>query len=199
MKTFLIGQCMNIIRKEKPELTDVKLEEIEYGLTGIYLSVTKIIVISILAIILGTFKELLCFMLIFAIIRTNAYGIHLSKSSICLIVSSIAFLGIPWLALQLTISLPIKIIIGVVVSLIIFKYSPADTHKRPIISKAKRKRHKILATLTSIIFVALSIFLENNFLSNCFLMSLLLISIMIIPITYRIFKLPYNNYLKYVS
>ena len=194
MKKYLIGRCMALIKQEKPELDEVKLEEIEYGLTGIYLSISKIIVISILAIILGIFKEFLCFMMLFAIIRTNAYGIHLSKSSICLVVSSIAFIGLPWLALHITMTNSIKIILGIFATIIIFKYSPADTHKRPIISKTKRMRHKLLATITSIIFVILSIFTTSNFLANCLLMSLLLMCTMIIPFTYYLFKLPYNNY-----
>ena len=50
MKKYLIGRCMSLIKQEKPELDEVKLEEIEYGLTGLYLSITKIIVILVLII-----------------------------------------------------------------------------------------------------------------------------------------------------
>jgi len=36
MKDILIGSCMKLIRKERPHLTDVELEQIEYGLAGVY-------------------------------------------------------------------------------------------------------------------------------------------------------------------
>ncbi len=199
MKKYLIGRCMSLIKQEKPELDEVKLEEIEYGLTGLYLSITKIIVILVLTILMGIMKECLCFMLIYIIIRTNAYGMHAKNSWICLIISTLSFIGVPLCAIYLVIPWQIKYLLGILTICYIFKYSPADTHKRPIISKQIRLRHKLLATTTAIIFVICSIMISNNFLSNCFLMSLLLICIMISPVTYRLFHLPYNNYLKYVS
>lgn len=199
MRKALIGSCMNLIRQYQPQLTEVELEQIEYGLAGVYLSITKIIIIMVLAAILKIFTEYLWFLAIFAIIRTNAYGMHATKSWVCLIFSSVCFLGIPWLATFMTIPFLVKYILGIAATIYIFKYSPADTHKRPIINKQKRLRHKLLATLTSAIFVIISMIITNNFFANCFLMSLFLMCIMISPITYRIFHLPYNNYLRYVA
>lgn len=199
MRNVIIGNCIKLIKKEKPQLTDVELEQIEYGLAGVYLSITKLIIIIVLAFLLKIQKECACFLVIFAILRNNAYGIHATKSWICLVTSSIAFLGIPIVAANVTIPFLTKYILGVIATVFVFKNSPADTKKRPIINKQKRLRHKLLATLTAIIYVIISISIKNNFLSNCFLMSILLIDIMISPITYRIFKLPYNNYLNYLN
>lgn len=198
MKDILIGSCMKLIRKEKPQLSEVQLEQIEYGLAGVYLSITKLIIIIAAAFLLKIQRECACFLIIFAILRNNAYGIHATKSWVCLITSSVAFLGIPMIAMYVTIPFLAKYILGVMATILIFKNSPADTKKRPIISKQKRLRHKLLATLTAIIYVIISISITNNFLSNCFLMSVLLVNILIAPITYRIFKLPYNNYLNYL-
>ena len=141
MKNFLIGGSMNLIRKEQPQLSDVKLAEIEYGLTGIYLSITKVIIILLIAITLGIWKEYFIFLFIFSIIRTNSYGIHLSKSWHCLIFSTLFFIGIPLLSMYVTIPFLYKYIAGILCSIYIFKYSPADTKKRPIINKQKRLRH----------------------------------------------------------
>lgn len=199
MRNVFIGSCMKLIRKNQPQLTDVELEQIEYGLAGVYLSITKLVIIITIAYLLKIQKECACFLIIFAILRNNAYGIHATKSWVCLITSSAAFLGIPILAMNLIVPFQIKYILGIIASILIFKNSPADTKKRPIIDKQKRLRHKLLATLTAIIYVILSIFLKNNFLSNCFFMSILLMDIMISPITYHIFKLPYNNYLSYLK
>ncbi len=199
MRNVFVGNCMKLIKKEKPHLTNVELEQIEYGLAGVYLSITKLIIIIIIAYLLEIQRECACFLIIFAILRNNAYGIHATKSWVCLITSSVAFLGIPLVAMNLRVPFLIKYVLGIVASILIFKNSPADTKKRPIIDKQKRLRHKLLATLTAIIYVIISISITNNFLSNCFFMSMLLIDIMISPITYRIFKLPYNNYLNYLK
>lgn len=199
MKDILIGSCMKLIRKERPHLTDVELEQIEYGLAGVYLSITKLIIIIIVAYLLGIQKECVFFLIMFAILRNNAYGIHATKSWICLITSSVAFLGIPILAMRLAIPFLMKFLLGGMAVVLVYKNSPADTKKRPIINKSKRLRHKILATITAIIYTILSITIKDNFLANCFLMSILLIDIMISPITYHIFKLPYNNYLNYLK
>ncbi len=199
MKDILIGSCMKLIRKEKPHLTDVELEQIEYGLAGVYLSVTKLIIIITVAFLLEIQKECVTFLIIFAILRNNAYGIHATKSWICLVTSSVAFLGIPILAMNLVMPLPLKYLLGVIATVLVYKNSPADTKKRPIINKKKRLRHKILATITAIIYTILSITIRDNFLANSFLISILLIDIMISPITYHIFHLPYNNYLNYLN
>lgn len=199
MRTVILENCMKLIKKEKPNLTDIQLEQIEYGLAGVYLSITKIIIIITIAFLLKIQKECASFLVIFAILRNNAYGIHATKSWVCLITSSIAFLGIPILAMNIQLPFLMKYIGGIIASILIFKNSPADTKKRPIINKQKRLRHKLLATLTAIIYVIISIAINNNFLSNSFIFSIILADIMISPITYRIFKLPYNNYLNYLN
>ena len=66
MKEFVLDKCMNIIKKNM-QYDDTKLEEIEYGLEGIYLTITKIIIISTICIILGIFKEFLTFIIIYSI------------------------------------------------------------------------------------------------------------------------------------
>ena len=52
MKNFLINKCMSYINKNT-DYDKIKLAEIKYGLESIYLTFSKIIVISILATIFG--------------------------------------------------------------------------------------------------------------------------------------------------
>ena len=94
MKKIIMNNLMNYI-KENTNYTNTELMEIEYGLTGIYLTVSKIIIISIIAYLLGMFKEMIIFMVLFNIIRTTAFGLHATKSWICLLSSTIIFIGIP--------------------------------------------------------------------------------------------------------
>ena len=92
-----------------------------------------------------------------------------------------------------------KIIIGSILTITISIFSPADTKKRPIINKKRRKIYKILSTIISIIYVLLSVKIENNYIENCLIFSIILQNILISPITYKIFKLPYNNYKEYIK
>ena len=198
MKKFVLDRCMNIIKKNM-QYDDTKLEEIRYGLEGIYLTITKILIISIICILLGIFKEFLIFLIIYSIMRTPSFGIHASKSWICLITSTISFVGFPLISIYTKLNITTKLIIGIISVIGICLFSPADTTKRPIINKKRRKIYKILSTIISIIYIILSIKIKNNFISNCLLYSTILQNILISPITYKIFKQPYNNYKEYIK
>lgn len=197
MQQKVINKLMSIITT-KQKLTDIEYEQIVYGLTAIYMLVTKLVIISIIALILDVFKEMMIFLLLFNIIRIFAFGLHATKSYICLIVSSLAFLVIPYISNIIVIPAELKIFIGILLTILIFKNSPADTHKRPIISKKRRLFFKITSTIISCSYVILSLH-SSNFISNCLLFSLLLENIFISPITYKMFNLPYNNYKNYLE
>jgi accessory gene regulator B len=196
MKKFILDKCINIV-KQNNNYDETKLAEIRYGLEGIYLTITKIIIISTLSIILGIFKEFLIFLGIYTIIRTTSFGLHASKSWICLITSTIFFIGFPLLSIYTTLNITLKITIGIISTIGIFLFSPADTVKRPIINKTRRKIYKILSTIISIIYLILSIKIKNNYISNSLIYSTILQNILISPITYKLFNMPYNNYKTY--
>lgn len=198
MKTIIINKCMDYIKKNT-NYDKTKLAEIKYGLESIYLTFSKIIIISILALILGIFKEMVIYMLIYNLIRMPSFGLHATKSWICLLSSTILFIGVPYLCIVLTIPTTLKIIIGIVGTLLMFKNSPADTKKRPIVNKKRRKVYKILSVILAIIFTVCSIFIKDNFISNCFIFGLVMQNCMISPIVYKIFKLPYNNYITFLK
>lgn len=193
MKKIIINHWMNIIKNNK-NYDDIKLAEIEYGLTTIYLTLSKIIVISIIAVILGIFKEMIIFLLIYNILRMPSFGIHATKSWICLLLSTIAFIGLPMLCVNIHLNYTIKIFLGIICCILMGKNSPADTKKRPIVNLKRRLIYKIISTCFAFIFLFLSIVIKNNFISNCLIINLILQNIVISPLTYKIFKQPYNNY-----
>ena len=92
-----------------------------------------------------------------------------------------------------------KIIIGIIFTIGIMLYSPADTKKRPIVNKKRRKIYKILSTIISILYVVLSLIIKNTYIENCFIFAIILQNILISPITYKLFKLPYDNYKEYIK
>lgn len=198
MKKIIIAKVMNYIKKYK-DYSDTELAEIEYGLVGIYLTISKLIIISILAIILGIFKEMIIFLVFFNMIRTPAFGLHATKSWICLISSAIIFLLIPYLCSIIEIHIFVKTIIGVLNTILIYNYAPADTKKRPIVNKKHRFRLKAIATAIALCFSILSLIIANDFIANCMILSLILENFLISPITYKLFKLPYNNYIDFLK
>ena len=197
MKDLFITSSLGLIKQYYPEYDDDKIAEIEYGLLSIYLTVTKLIVISIIAIILDIFIESLIFTVLYNIIRTPSFGLHATKSWICLVSSSIIFIGMPYICKYIIIPKTIISILGIVGIYLIFKNSPADTEKRPIINKQRRQIFKIISTVTAIIMVGVALLTNNYFISNSLIAVILIQSFIISPFAYELFHLPYNNYKNY--
>ncbi len=198
MKKFLITKCMNYISKNT-NYNEIKLAEIKYGLESIYLTFSKIIIIFLLAFILGIFKEMLIYMLIYNIIRMPSFGLHATKSWICLLSSTLLFIGIPYLCIYINIPLIIKIITIIICSILMFKNAPADTKKRPIVNKKRRLIYKITSTILTISYGIMSFLIKNNYIVNCLILSMIMQNFMIAPTIYKIFKLPYNNYIQFLK
>jgi len=199
MKNLLINASMNSIQKQYPEYSEEKLAEIKYGLLTVYLSISKLILISIIAIILGLFKEFIIFTIFYIFIRMTSFGLHANKSWICTLGSTLTFIIIPFICKNIVIPINIIIIFGIIGILLIFKNSPADTVKKPIISPIRRRNYKIISTSIAITMVITSIISNNTFISNALLLALLIQCFMISPLAYKLFKLPYNNYLNYIK
>ena len=198
MQKVIINHWMNIIKKHN-NYDDIKLTEIKYGLTGIYLTITKLIVVLLLSFILGITKHTLILLFFFNIIRLTSFGIHAKKSWICLVSSIGLFIGIPLIIKHFKINLVLKVILGIINILLIYIYSPADTKKRPIVSPKRRKVYKYLSTLIAITFVILSLIINNYYIQNSLIFALIIQNILISPLTYKIFKEPYNNYINYLK
>ena len=97
MKKFIINNLMNYI-KRNTNYNTTKLAEIKYGLESLYLTFSKMIFISLIAIILGIFKEMIIYMIIYNLLRMPSFGLHATKTWICLLSSTILFIGIPYLS-----------------------------------------------------------------------------------------------------
>ena len=191
-----MNACMNFI-KENKDFDETKLEEIQYGLEAIYITLEKSIVIFTVAFILGIVKELLILLLFYNLIRMPSFGLHATKSSICLISSLLMFIGGAFLIKYLIIPFAFKYIIGVISFLLILKNAPADTYKRPIINPKRRMTYKIISSLVALIYVILCLCIKDNTVSNAMLLSLVIQNCMISPTVYKIFNLPYDNYKTY--
>lgn len=193
MKNKVLDSILNFLKKQS-DYSESDLIKIRYGLEGIYLTITKLLVIFIVALLLGIFKEVIICLLLFNLIRYFSFGFHAEKSYECLILSLLNFIAIPYLFLNFNRALVLDIIIGFVCLLILLIYAPADTVKRPLRDIKKRLFRKFSTLLIGIIYFVLLIMFNNNYLSDLLLSVLVVDAIIVNPITYLIFRQPYNNY-----
>ena len=196
MKDLLINSIMNNISRYH-DYDESKLKIIRFGLASLYLQITKMVVIFILAYVLGLFGTLLKLMIFYSILRLTAFGVHAKKSIHCWIASLISFTFIPYLCNILLLNLQVKMIISIICISIISIYAPADTEKRPLIHKKKRIMYKIISIIIACIYTTSLFFIKDNILSNTIIFGMALECFVILPITYKMFGVKYNNYKNY--
>jgi accessory gene regulator B len=107
------------------------------------------------------------------------------------------FIGGVYVCEYIFIPFILKVTLALICILLIFKYAPADTEKRPIINKKRRKMYKVLSILLSGIFSILIVIFSESLVSNYLLLGLVFSTLMILPISYKLFDLPYDNYKRY--
>lgn len=198
MKNCIINFCMQSV-KSTNDYDDTKLEEIQYGLESIYLTITKLVVIFLIAYLLNMLKELVIFLIFYNMIRATSFGLHATKSWICLLSSLIIFILVPLICNHIFIPIYLKSFLGIILIFLFYRWAPADTKKRPIINTKRRQIYKLLSIIIIFVFTLFSLIIDNNFISNSLLLSLVVQCFMICPIIYKIFKLPYDNYKSYTN
>ena len=197
MKKVFLNGCLRIIKKNDSTISDEKLDEIRYGLEGIYLTITKTIFIFALSYLLGIFREMIIMLIVFNILRTTGFGIHAKKSWQCWVSSTILFIFFPFISKYIYMPNTLKIVLGIIAIVVMVLYAPADTVKHPLVNKKKRLIWKTLTVINCIILVLISICVKDNAISNLMIFGIYSEVIVIIPLTYKIFDLPYNNYKNY--
>lgn len=198
MRKKFISSSLRAIKRKYPEYSDEKLDELRYGLEGLYILVTKSVIIFGIAYLLGILWELIIFTVLYNIIRATSFGIHATKSWICLVSSLMIFIGATYLSTVLVIPTGTKIILGILTVIYIHIYSPADTKKRPIVSPKRRFVYKTVSTVIACIYVVTCVVITNDFLANSLLFALIIQCLMISPLTYKLSGQPYDNYKTYI-
>ena len=195
MKEKFIFKVIDLSKREK-KYSDEDIAVMRYALEGIYLTFTKILVITIIAALLGLFKEYILFVLIYTPIRSVSFGWHANTTKECWIVSILAFILIPYMCRLVVMNNIVKIILLAFTILMFALYSPADTKKRPIVNKKRRLIFKILSLTICLIYTCYSMS-TSSLVSNLMVASLLYQSLLISPLIYRITHQEFNNFKAY--
>ena len=198
MKKKFLNISTGMIQKSG-NYSDEQIEIIRYGLETIYLTFTKLLILFLLAYVLGIIREFFLLLITYNIIRSQAFGIHASKSIYCLISSIIMFIGGALICKYIMLPFWINISLAIICNICLFLYAPADTYKHPLINPKKRKRWKLLSTFLGLFYTVCIILWRDSFIVNYLIIGMIESVIMIVPITYKMFHLPYNNYKNYSS
>ena len=183
MKNKIINKLMYSISINNTTLDNIKLEEIKYGLLGLYGLLSKTIIISIIALLLGIFKEFIMFLLFYGILRSVGFGSHASSNVKCWLITIFLLIGLPYICSLINIPYRLKIILWITCFINYYIFSPAATKKKPIVSNRYRIKLKIIILLISIIYLFLIIKIDN--LSNIIIASMILEAFLTNPISYK--------------
>lgn len=193
MKQLFLENSMNFICKYQ-SISDYDKKKVKYGLEGLYLTITKMLLLTILALLLNMFKEFILVVVFFNVIRYTGFGFHAEKSYQCLLFSTFNFIAIPFLLLHIQLS---NFFVYTICAICIFHYllfAPADTKKRPLSNKRKRIIRKIITVMIGFIYTLMIILLNNTYWTSIILSAMIIQAIIISPLIYRLFNQPYNNY-----
>ena len=191
---FIVG-VVNLARRNR-EYSDEDVAVMRYALEGIYLTFTKILVITLIACLLGLFKKYMWFVILYIPLRSVSFGWHANTTKECWVVSILAFILIPYIFSIITINEITKIILLTFSILVFALYSPADTKKRPIVNKKRRLLFKVVSLIITLVYCCYS-FKHSNLISNLMIASLLYQSLLINPLIYKITHQEFNNYKTY--
>ena len=196
MKSRIIDRIISIIQRYY-DYDEIKIKEIRYGLESIYLTIVKLLVITIISIFTHTFKELCLLFLFYGLLRTTGFGLHAKNSLECWIFTLLLFFIIPYAIKNLVIDNNYLLILSIILLPLIILYAPADTEKRPLINSKKRKIYKIITSTISIVYILIIYFYKNLYVSKILCFSILLETLLVLPISYKLLGLKYNNYKRY--
>lgn len=196
MKEKFVNSSINFICKYQ-ECNDLKMKQLKYGLEGIYGLLIKLTAVIIISIITGTYKETLLFLLFYTGIRTYSFGFHTKSSLACWITTITIYNIIPFIFKNILITDIVGYIIIGLAFISMILWAPADTPKRPLIRKEKRRKCKIISSMVVIMYAFLFYFNKNILIDNAIIYALIIQSILINPITYKITKTQFNNYKYY--
>jgi len=180
----------------KSEIDYIKMV---YGLEIMLHNIPKLVIIVLFSFLLETFPYTLMTLATFAIIRRYAAGLHASNGYSCMFISLIIFVGVPYylVTTNFVVNMQVFIIIFSLVTLVMFKYSPADTEARPIIGKKKRTQLKIKSVLSCVLIFILALALQSEVVYVMVSLGAIYACVAVLPATYILLNRRRKNYEQY--
>ena len=185
------------IGKEMPELSEERLEIINYGLQNIVGEMPKIFITIIVAFLFGIGDLTLWSILFISIYKCFAGGVHAKTHIGCITSTTLIYCGTALLAKYINFqSMEIKYLCIIAVwifSMIMIKlYAPADTENFPILRKKERKTKQTFSYIIATSELIIAALIHNEVISNIIIIGILIETITITKVAYRITKNKYG-------
>ena len=185
------------IKGKMPEMDEEKEAVINFGVRLLFGEIPKIIALFIIGFLLqiGWYSLLIYFLL--APYRGSTGGFHLKTHWGCMLSSIVLYIVPILMAKYIPISQEYIIyvmtgIIGILSSIFIFKYAPADTENIPILSKQERKTKRIKSYISLGILLTIIVFVPDKIVSYMLLYGMFLQDLTLTPIAYKLTKNKYS-------
>lgn len=179
---------------KQTEADNLYFVKMKYGLEILFINLSKILLILIMAEFLGILKGTLIIMLSFAFIRRYAFGVHAKSSRNCTIITCLCFFIGGYIPKFLTITNDKILLIFLIIIPLLYLYAPADTEARPLAGKNLRRKLKIKSLFSACILMILSLSITDSDLKFFITYGVLCESIVITPIIYKLFGRRFKNY-----
>ena len=179
------------IKQKMPEIDEEKEMVITFGVRILFGEMQKILLLIIIGFLLNVGWYILLMFLLLAPYRSFTGGFHLKTHLGCMITTTILYLFPILIAKYLPITQNyilylLTFIIGIMSSIFIMKYAPADTENIPILSKKERKIKRIKAYVFLPILLAIIVFSPDKIISYMLLYGIFLQNLTIMPISYKL-------------
>lgn len=188
MKEKIVNKLLLLVKNNIDSYNEEELDKIRYGLEGLYLMITKLVIVFVFAGILGILKETLILFIVFGGLRFFGFGVHAKTSMQCLIYSLSLFIFLPLIFYHINLNLIVEIIIFGICLVDLLLFAPSDTENRRFKKKNKYLIRKICTLVVTIVYIFLYYYLNNP----VFLISVIIQSIVVNPIIYKMIGVNYN-------
>ena len=136
------------VKKEGVELAKMRL-----GLEILFININKLGIVFLIASHFNFLKESIFMMLVFASIRSGAFGLHAKRSVICTLITSAMFVAGPYISYRIQLNNYMVAVAFIIITFCFYKYAPADTENHPILGEKLRLKLRKETVLKSLVLL----------------------------------------------
>jgi accessory gene regulator B len=188
---FVSDKLTILIKQNSTDISEEKEEVINYGLKIAIYEIGVVLIIITLSILLGLFKSMFLFFVVFSSLRFTAGGSHARSRVECFLTYTIAMAGNVYLSKYMWAESFIPAIgVFLINFLVILKYAPGDSTEKPILSKKMKKRLKTSSLILTGLFLSLSLIIwqYDKICYNTILIASFIVTVLLSPLGYKIFR-----------
>lgn len=175
----------------------LELEKMKLGLEILFINISKLIIVFLIASHFNLLKEALFMIVVFGSIRSTAFGLHAKSSMVCTLITSMMFVAGPYVSYHIKLDNYVVLAAFIIMTFCCYKYAPADTENHPILGEKLRLKLRKKTVLKSLFFMVITLIVKIQVIKTMIVLAIGFNVISILPITYKILNRRYNNYEKY--